>query len=95
MSNKINFIMRKLFKTCSGREKFIKNKNNYNKFLIKNNQHNYNKIIIRKNHTSSPFYIGGPGGTGGGPGGNKPNIFELICALSAIGIYNSMNKKKN
>lgn len=86
--------MRKLFKTCSGREKFIKNKNNYNKFLIKNNQQNYNKIITRKNHTSS-FYLGGTGGgPGSGPGGNKPNIFELICALSAIGIYNSINEKK-
>ena len=91
MSNKINFIMRKLFKTGSIREKFIKNKNNYNKFLIKNNQQNYNKIITRKNHTISS---GSFGGGGGGPRGNKPNnIFELICALSAIGIYNSIKNK--
>jgi hypothetical protein len=90
MSNKINFILRKLFKTFSGREKFIKNKNNYNKFLIKNNQQNYNKIITRKNHTFSSSQFGG----GGGPRGNKPNIFELICGLSAIGIYNSISNKE-
>jgi hypothetical protein len=90
MSNKINFILRKLFKTSSGREIFIKNKNNYNKFLIKNNQQNYNKIITRKNHTFSSSQFGG----GGGPRGNKPNIFELICGLSAIGIYNSISNKE-
>jgi len=83
--------MRKLLKPVCEREKFIKNKNNYNKFLIKNNQQNYNKIITRKNHTISSGLFGG----GGGPRGNKPqNIFELLCALSAIGIYNSYNSKE-
>ena len=92
MSNKINFIMYKLFKTGSVREKFIKNKNNYNKFLIKNNQQNYNKIITRKNHTYSFCLSGGPG-----PRKNRPNIFAFLCLISAYGIskfmYSSDKKK--
>lgn len=93
MSNKINFIMRKLFKTMNGREKFIKNKNNYTNLLIKNNQQNYNKIITRKNHTSSFYLLGGPG-----PRKNGPNILGLLCLLSAYGIskltFSSDEKKK-
>lgn len=85
--------MRKLFKFGCEREKFIKNKKNYTKFLIKNNQQNYNKIIIRKNHTSSFCLLGGPGG----PRKNGPNIFSILGLLSAYGIsqfISSSDKKK-
>jgi len=93
--NKIYYLIRKIFQNSNlNREKFIKNKINYNNLKIKNR--NINNSMIIKRHMSTfnykpPQYNSTFGGGGG------PNGFGSLLAC-VVGFYfitdRFQNKKK-